>query len=327
MQICFIGEATVEDHSIDDVDALLRREDGLLWVDMHASDPDARRVLSDVFGFHPLAVQSCLERNRVPKMHAYHDHLFTVLHAPEPGKAGHIHYIELDQFIGARYLVTVHGPLNPVVDPLVAQRETGSVRARIDAARFHPSGSFELSYAIVSALARTMESFVERLTETVWQLEQRVTGGGLGDPEAFLEELFSARHGLLAVGTMAAHSREVYGRMSVLGRIVPSESQPFVGDVVDQFGRVHSLAIAQKDYLQGVIDFYRSRTDTKMMIAAERLAVIAVITLPITALASVYGMNIIVNAESDVAHLVAVLVVMATMSLTLLAWAKRHGWW
>jgi hypothetical protein len=32
-----------------------------------------------------------------------------------------------------------------------------------------------------------------------------------------------------------------------------------------------------------VIEFYRTRTDTKMTIAAERLAVIAVITLPIKA--------------------------------------------
>ena len=64
-----------------------------------------------------------------------------------------------------------------------------------------------------------------------------------------------------------------------------------------------------------------------MTIAAERLAVVAVITLPITALASVYGMNIIVNTESDIAHLATVLFVMVAMSVALLLWAKRHGWW
>ena len=35
----------------------------------------------------------------------------------------------------------------------------------------------------------------------------------MGNPEDFLEELFGVRHGLLAVRTMAAMSREVYGRM------------------------------------------------------------------------------------------------------------------
>jgi Mg2+ and Co2+ transporter CorA len=68
------------------------------------------------FGFHPLAIRDSANRNQVPKIHRYDDHLFLVLHAPQPGAGGHVHYVELDQFIGDRYLVTVHGPLNPAVD-------------------------------------------------------------------------------------------------------------------------------------------------------------------------------------------------------------------
>ena len=48
----------------------------------------------------------------------------------------------------------------------------------------------------------------------------------------------------------------------------------------------------------GVTEFYRARTETKMTIAAERLAVIAVMTLPVTALSSVVGMNVIVNEDA-----------------------------
>jgi Mg2+ and Co2+ transporter CorA len=77
-------------------------------------------VLSDVFGFHSIAVRDCVERNHVSKFHVYADHLFNVLHAPQVGRRGHVHYVELDQFIGRNYLVTVHGPLNPAVDPEVA---------------------------------------------------------------------------------------------------------------------------------------------------------------------------------------------------------------
>ena len=62
-------------------------------------------------------------------MHVYPDHVFVVLHGPEPGLGGHIHYVELDQFVGARYLVTVHGPVNPAVDPAAAQVETDAVAA------------------------------------------------------------------------------------------------------------------------------------------------------------------------------------------------------
>jgi Mg2+ and Co2+ transporter CorA len=64
-----------------------------------------------------------------------------------------------------------------------------------------------------------------------------------------------------------------------------------------------------------------------MTIAAERLAVIAAVTLPITALSSIYGMNVIVNDRTHVVQLAVLLVVMALMSLVLLRWTKRQGWW
>jgi magnesium transporter len=91
--------------------------------------------------------------------------------------------------------------------------------------------------------------------------------------------------------------------------------------------RIRNLADGEREYLQGVIEFYRARAETKMTVAAERLAVIAVVTLPITALSSIYGMNIIVNGTTHVTQLIVVLAIMAVMSALLLAWAKRRGWW
>jgi Mg2+ and Co2+ transporter CorA len=55
--------------------------------------------------------------------------------------------------------------------------------------------------------------------------------------------------------------------------------------------------------------------------------VIAAVTLPVTALSSVYGMNLIVNESTHWGQLVVVLAVMVTMSGILLRWAKRQGWW
>lgn len=122
------------------------------------------------------------------------------------GKRGHVPYFELDQFVGPRYLVTVHGPINPAAEPDVALRETSEVLARIETGRLHPATSYELACAIVSAMTRHHEVYVESATNEVWKLEQQVTGWGIEDPEAFLNELFRTRHGLLAVRTMGVIS-------------------------------------------------------------------------------------------------------------------------
>ena len=328
MDVRLVTKDGVARHEVADLPELLRREDGIVWVDVPECDEQVAEVLLDVFGCHPLAVKDCFQRNRVPRVHVYPLHAFIILHTPQLGASGHVHYVELDQFIGERYLITVHGPVNPAVPAEVPLRETRAVLARIEAGKLRPATPLALSYAIVSALARQQEAFVEELTREVWRLEQRVTAGDKGgDPEEFLEELFQARHGLMAVRTISATAGDVYGRMASLGRFLPDREGHLVDDLIDQFDRVRSLADGEKDYLQGVIDFFRARTETKMTIAAERLAVIAVVTLPITAIGSVYGMNVIVNERTHVGQLIAVLVLMAAISATLLTWAKRQGWW
>ena len=154
----------------------------------------------------------------------YADHVFTVLHAPEVGKRGHVHYVELDQFIGRNYLVTVHGPLNPVVKPEVAFLDTEAVLRRIEEKHLHIDSPYELSHWIVSSLIRRESDLVASLAKESGRLEQRVMlEEELEDTEAFLEELFQAWYELLAVRTMAAHSSATYGRMA---RLVPSCPPP-----------------------------------------------------------------------------------------------------
>jgi Mg2+ and Co2+ transporter CorA len=326
MDIRLVTPDGVRRHKIDDLPDLLAHEDGVLWVDVPEGDPDATAVLTDVFGFHTMAVQDCVQRNPLPKVHVYRDHVFVVLHGPEPGLGGHIHYVELDQFVGARYLVTVHGPVNPAVNPAAAGVETAAVGARLDSGRFRPVSGPELSTAIVSALSGRMRDHLSTRTTDVWRFEQQVTAGQLGDAEQFLDGMFRVRHGLLTVRTMASLSHEVYGRMHAL-KAFGTDGQVLLENNLDQFQRLATMAHSQEDYLQGVIEFYQTRTNTKMTIAAERLAVIAAVTLPITALSSVMGMNVIVNSRSDPAFIAALVAGMAVLSVILLVWAKRHGWW
>jgi Mg2+ and Co2+ transporter CorA len=145
MDLHLITENGAEPRPAGELADLLARPAGFVWVDIPRCDDEAVRVLSEVFGFHRLAVKDCVERNRVPKMHAYPDYVFVVLHAPERGERGHVHYLELDQFIGANFLVTVHGPTNPAVPAMAALRETRSVLRRIENGRLRPADPFALA--------------------------------------------------------------------------------------------------------------------------------------------------------------------------------------
>jgi Mg2+ and Co2+ transporter CorA len=326
MDVRWVTSSGLEERDWSDVPDLLARDDGFVWVDVLSCDQAKARQLADAFGFHDLALRDIVERNHLPKLHAYPDHLFVVLHSPEPGEAGHIHLVELDQFVGRRYLVTTHGPVAPDVTDDIVLRETHHVVDRLRAGRLTVDTPFELSYALVSSVAHRQSEELSRLATKIAGLEQRVRED-IGDPISVLEEMFLVRHELLTIRTMAAESSEVYARMSALTRMIPEEAPPLIRDLIDRFQRVRQMCDGEKEFVQGVIDFYQARTTTKMNVAMERLALIAAVLLPVTAIASIYGMNIIVGDHTDLPQLGGVLVVMGVVVAGMLVWSKRLGWW
>ena len=328
MNVRFITPGDVEYYEASDLPALLERTDGFIWIDVPEWSTTAEEALShQPIGAHPMAIAACKQRNHVPTIHAYAGHVFTVLHSPGIAKRGHVHMLELDQFIGTNFLVTVHGPLNPLVKLETATEECDDVLRRIAFGRFAPTTPAELSFAIVSAMARRQRAAIGDIAEATPDLEQRVMEGDFRHPESLLEEMFLLRHELITIRTMAGQCREIYARMSSLDAIVPSTDLPHARDLADQFERVRSIADGECQFLFGVIDLYQTRVTTKMTVAMERLAVIAAVTLPITAIASVYGMNVIVNEHTHVEQLILVLTVMLVISGSLLRWARKQGWW
>ena len=327
MEVFWISGGRTEVRPVEEIAGLLARDDGLLWVDIPECDAEAQRVLGEVFGFHPLAIRDCLVRSHIPKLRSYAEHMFLIVHAPEPGPAGQIHLLELDYFAGHRSLVTVHGPINPEVPLESALRETRAVAKRLLDGRYLPATPAELSHGIVSGIAARMEGLVSELTRKVASLERRVLARESGDFQAALEEMFRVRHELLTLRTMASACRELYARTVALARFLPPEARPFIEDLTDHFERVRSVCDSEREFLQGIVDFYQSRTSVKMNIAMERLALISAVMLPLTLLAGIYGMNIIVNERTQTAELGWVLASMGGVTVAMLAWARRQGWW
>jgi magnesium transporter len=66
-----------------------------IWVDIPECSDEAVTLLTD-----------CLQRNRVPRVRIYPHQQLLILHGPERGPYGYVHYIELDQILGDKYLVT-----------------------------------------------------------------------------------------------------------------------------------------------------------------------------------------------------------------------------
>jgi Mg2+ and Co2+ transporter CorA len=275
-------------------------------------------------------VQACRQRAHLPKLHVYADHVFVVLLSPETNRPGQVHLLELDLFIGRQFLVTVHGPFGEAValDSPLRERETRAALKKLESGEFKPATPAELSYFMAGAIVRHMEAQAATLSEQVAEVERNTLRPTTGDPEDMLDSLFKLRHDLLALHTLAAQSRTIFTRLSRLANQAGQlEERRFYEDLQDQFEVVHGLCDAERDYLQGVINYYESRTITKLNLAMERLALITVLLMPVTAIASLYGMNIIVFERTDLGQVVGVVFIIALLSALIFYYTKRRGWW
>jgi Mg2+ and Co2+ transporter CorA len=322
MHVRWISSDATEQHTVEELGALLAREDGFVWVDIPAFDDAAEHVLTDVFRFHPLAVRDCREPGHVPKVHAYADHLFLALQAPNRERNGQIQYRELNQFIASRYLVTVNERLR--AEPRQGgQLETSAVFGRIESGRAHPSTSAELSYAVITRLSTGIEALVSELACSVGALNRSLREGHGGVSERVIDEMFELRDALLAVETIAAQNHAICARMATLvSRVEPPGPHPLLNDVLDQFERIRELCQGNRELLQGTLDFSRTRATTKMDRTMSRLALLGAVAVPVSVISDLHGMNLLVVEQAQLYSLAMALGAIAIFTLGIFRLAK-----
>src|SRR5262245_41290611 len=112
------GRLYMKDIDVFLMPSLLADTNLFLWVDLENSTPEeTRRILEDVFHFHPLSIDDCINISPSPKVEEYTPkeddrftpYLFMVIHAVDYNRKDRLFATsELDFFLGKNFLVTYH---------------------------------------------------------------------------------------------------------------------------------------------------------------------------------------------------------------------------
>ena len=82
---------------------------GTLWVDLFRPSRQESELLSQVFRFHPLAIDDCMRPAFRPRVEAFEDHFFLIMQGPDlASRESQLRTLEMDAFLGRNFLVTVH---------------------------------------------------------------------------------------------------------------------------------------------------------------------------------------------------------------------------
>lgn len=309
----------------DDLPELLRDRSNVVWVDIRGEDPEhipeIKDILLNTFNFHYLTVEDCLETRNQPKIEAFPDYFYFIVHGVKPDETSPTNFVtkELDGYLGPNFVVTFH---------IERFRSIKNIKLQVRSSPFAcQRGAAYLLHQILDNVVDYYMPLVDEYDDVIEQLEDRVLKMKRGSNE-MLEEIMDIRRGVARLRRISTRQLEVLYRMAH-GEFpqIPENILPFFRDVHDHLQRISDLAESYRDLISGLMEIHFSVVANRTNDVMKTLAIVSAIILPLTLIAGIYGMNFEYMPELHSRNgYYITLAVMVAITVLLLIYFWRRGW-
>lgn len=318
------AERIEEGFTAKELPELLADETNVVWVDFlgetEAEILRAKNSLLNDFKFHPLTVEDCFETRNQPKIEAFPNYIYLIVHGvkPETNSANFVTK-ELDAFLGKNFVVTFHNERFKSIKIVKQHLRNSTFSCQ--------RGAAYLLHQILDQIVDLYMPVVDEFDDSINELEERVFQLKKGNT-AILEEIMDLRRSVARLKRISARQLEVIYRISH-GEFpqIPEQILPFYRDVHDHLQRISDLAENYRDLVSGLFEIHFNVIANRTNDVMKLLAVFSAIMLPLTLIAGIYGMNFENMPELKTRHgYFAVLGLMLVIAAGLLVYFWRKGW-
>jgi magnesium transporter len=295
--------------------------DGLRWVHIPKPRHHAQEWLQRHFEFHPLDYEDIYSRNQRPKVDRYDDYLFVVLHFPRYDRdRDRLFVVELDLFVGPGYVITLpNNDLEPLDSLFSRCWESDDVREG-----YFEKGSAFLLYRIVDhavdasfPMLRKMGQKLERIEDDIFE----------GKSDEIVRDISNAKQEIITfrrvVRPQRVAFRDLERAMDVVG---PEELDVYFDDVIDASERIWDTLENYKEVMVGLEESNESVISHRTNDTLRVLTSITVIVLPLTLLASLFGMNVVFPGEGTGQAFWFIMIGMTAVLVGMVFLFRRRGW-
>jgi magnesium transporter len=294
---------------------------GLRWINIERPGPVDQAWLEEHFQFHPLDYEDVRSRNQRPKIDEYPDYLFIVLNFPVFDKTvGRLNAAELDIFVGPDYLITLPNTPLPPVEYLFERCRT-SEEAR---EQLLSKGSGYLLYKIVDDSFDYCFPMLRKMGNKLDQIEEGIFSGR---SEEIVRDISNAKQEIINFRKVIRPQRPVLRDLErTKQRYLAEDMDVYFDDIVDASERIWDMLENYKEVVEALEESNESVISHRVNNVLRVLTSISVIVLPLTLIASVWGMNVRVPGEGDSTAFWIIIGVMVGLLATMLYVFKRRGW-
>ncbi|UCD08307.1 MAG: magnesium/cobalt transporter CorA [Dehalococcoidales bacterium] len=294
----------------------------LTWLNIENPTETEIQFLASKYPFHPLDLDDCLSKIQRPKIDEYKDYLFFVFHFPVFNPEARVTTpSQVSVFISEKYLITLHrGDLKPLVK-LFRDCELNE-----DTRQEHYSyGSGYLLYKILDRLVDYCLPILSKIGDNIEQVEEEIFSTGI--PRG-VREISILRRDVIAFRKIVWPMRSVLNRIGTkVHRFTNTDLIVYFDDLVDHLDRIWDGLDEYKEIVEGLNDTHDSVATNRTNEVIRMLTIIATVLLPITVVASIFGMNIPLGVfeNSEYAPLFVILICIVIIG-GMLYFFKHHKW-
>ncbi|MFA5146929.1 MAG: magnesium/cobalt transporter CorA [Candidatus Omnitrophota bacterium] len=298
----------------------VKDERSILWLDVFDIDDGDIDLLTNVFSLHPLTMEDFIMPNARPKAEELPDYLFLVIfsmRSANGGQKGKIAMTELDCCLGKNFLITFH---SESFNSICACKERVKKQSPTI---MH--GADMLLYSILDSCIDNYFPIINEFDRTVDEMSDELFRS---PSQNTLKKIYHIKNDIMSLRRTVGPQADVIGLLSrgTFKFIMPANLIYF-RNVYDNMVRFNDTVGALRDIISGAMEAYVSIVSNRLNEIMKTLTVITTIMMPLTLIASIYGMNFRYMPELE--HKFgypAVILVMGIMIVSMLVYFRRRKW-
>lgn len=296
---------------------------GVTWYHLEQPGDDVVQKLQEQFSFHELDIEDCLSENERPKLEEYQNYLFCVFHVPVRSKTGNrVLKADINVFLGKDFIVTLSDGQTDAIEILRDRIEKSADLAE----EYFEEGAGYFLYRLLDLLFDRgfplIESFMKdlrRMETELFEEENR--------PIRILRTILNIKRNIITMRSIIFPQRSVIAQLQHRKRELISEDLSlYFDDVSDAIERQWSLLDTAKEMSEVLQDSHESSLTHRTNEVIRLLTIFSVTMVPLTFIASVYGMNVELPLQNSPQAFTIIAGSMAVIFASLVAYFAWKKW-
>lgn len=265
--------------------SLMDKQEGRVWINVEGlQDVTIIQDLAKRYHLHPLTVEDILNVEQRPKVEEYDGYIFITLKVLDwHSKSFTFRIKQLSIVLGENFILSFQESDTTRFD---------EIRKRLHSSgnqRLREQGCDYLAYRLIDSIVDEYFLVLEALGEKVERVEELIINS---PTQQNARTIYRLKRKMLLLRKVIWPMREAVSHlMHEDSELVSKFTQLYLRDVYDHAVQAIDTLETFRDMLSNMLDVYLSSMTSRMNEIMKTLTIITSIFIPITSIASIYGMN------------------------------------